>query len=512
MLILFRAALIASFFLTAGCLATVNSTVRSFAPVGLTDDTPVLAQINKQYKAPLFSIGADFDRHRNQSAGLGLISHAELEAYMNEQLDRLKTASGIAGLPGRAYLFADTSFGARASADGNIYIPISVVLDLESTDELTALLAHELAHTIRGHSSSEFFVTAQKKALKASSFFAGMRQSDTGIVRSSDMKTVEHVMASLVVADGFINPGWTRLQEEEADKLGMDLLVASGRNPEAMFVLLEKMERWEENNRQQQDERNALMEKALGSLTPVKNETGVDSLVNSYINQGATKLGAYLDGFNKNHDSAATRYETLLAYTDRHYIDLPSPAMETLRWNATGRGNYSKAIHRSLQRTGEASDALAQGDLRKAEQLMKSAVTPETNNQNFVRQTFFELRAAQGKSDSMSQNLQIGLDGAYPSLFLHVQNTQLKLRKGDGSSAEDAAQLLEVFDSYGRPGEYYNQILPLVRSGGMQSQAIMMLAECQIKYAGDGISCGEDSKEKARENDYSYEGLMKSFL
>lgn len=509
---IFRAVLISSFLLTAGCLATVNSTVRSFAPVGLTDDTPVLAQINKQYRPPMFSIGADFDRHRNQSSGLGLVSHSQLEDYINEELERLKTSSGVEGLPGRAYLFADTSFGARASADGNIYVPISVVLDLESTDELSALLAHELAHTIRGHSSSELFVTAQKKALLMSSMFADIRKSDAGVIRSSDMKTFEHVMGSLMVADGFINPGWTRLQEEEADKLGMDLLIASGRNPDAMFALLEKMERWEEANRQQQDDRDALMEKALGSLIQVEGKTEVDNIVNGYLTQGATKLGAYLDGFNKDHETATTRYETLLAYTDRHYVDTAAPAMETQRWNAIGRGHYSRTLQRSLELTDEARMALAQGNTQHAERLIKRAVTAETSTQNFVRQTFFELREAQGKSDSMKQNLKIGLDGIYPSLFLHIQAMQLKLHNGEEVNSADAVQLLAVFDAFGRPGEYYNQVLPVLTRAGMEGQATLMLAECTIKYAGDGISCGEESAEKAQANDFSYGNFMKSLM
>lgn len=507
-----RASLIASFLLSAGCLGTVGSTVKSFVPVGLDPDTPIIAQVDKQYRAPLFAIGSELDRQRNQSTGLGLVSQAELEGYINEQLNRLKAASAIADLPGRAYLFADTSFGARASADGNIYIPYAVILDLESTDEVAALLAHELAHTIRGHSSTDVFVMVQKKALSASALFANMRKTDAGGMRDSDLKTLQNTMASLLVADGFINPGWTRLQEEEADKLGIDIMIAAGYNPDAMFSLLDKVEHWEELNSQKQHDRNAFIENALGSVRLTQDNTALGNTLNSYFNQGASKVGAYVDSLNKDHDSAVSRYDSLLAYTDLHYADVATPALQTQQWNRVARSSSSKAMLQALERTGEARDAMARGDLRSSERLIKSAVTGQTNDQNFVRQTFFELRAAQSKPDGMSQNLQIGLAGEYPSLLLHVENTRLKQQPDDKLNQADAQQLLTTFDAYGRPADYYNRVVPLLDSAGMSGQVLALLTECMTKYAGEGISCSVVSAEQSQQNDLSYKALMNSLL
>jgi|GEM_PF-3483344 len=512
MLMLLRASLIASFLLIAGCLGAVSSTVKSFVPVGLDPNTPIISQIDKQYRAPLFAVGPELDRQRNQSTGLGLVSQAELETYLNDQLDRLKIASGIEGLPGRVYLFADTSFGARASADGNIYIPYAVILDLESTDEVAALLAHELAHTIRGHSSTDLFVMVQKKALSASALFASLRKTDAGGMRDSDLQALQNTMVSLLVADGFINPGWTRLQEEEADKLGLDIMIAAGYNSDAMFALLDKVGHWEELNSQKQHERNAIIENALGSVRLTQDDTALGNALNSYFNQGATKVGAYVDSLNKNHDSAVSRYDSVLAYTDLHYGNVAAPALQTEQWDRIARGSSTKAMLQALERTGEARDAMARGDLRNGERLIKSAVSTQTNNQNFVRQTFFELRAAQSKHDSMKQNLEIGLAGEYPSFLLHVENIRLKQEPDDKVSQADAQQLLTTFDAYGRPADYYNRVVPLLDSAGLSGQVLALLTECMTKYAGEGISCSVVSAEQSQKNDLSYKALMNSLL
>ncbi len=508
-----RVSLMSCFFLVTGCLGSASNTVKSFIPTKFNTDTPIIAQIDKQYKAPLFAVGAEFDRQYNQSSGLGLISHAELENYINDQLKQLKSASGFAAVPGRAYLLADTSFGARASADGNIYIPYTVILDLESTDELAALLAHELAHTIRGHTNADLFVAVQKKALSATALVAGLRKNDVGGMRESDLKALQNTLGSLMLTDGFLNPGWTRMQESEADKLGLDIMIAAGYNPDGMFALLNKVAHWEEKNQQQQHERNAFVEKALGSIKLTKNQTALDQALNSYFNQGATKLGSFVDSFNKDHDSAEARYDSVLTYTDMHYANAAAPALQTQRWNTVARGSSTKAMLQALQHADKARMAIAQGDLRSGEQFISKAVTKQTNNQNFVRQTFYELRAAQNKKPGMSDNLRIGMTGQYPSFFLHIQNIKLKEQGSAKLNAAAATNLVKTFDTYGRPAEYYNDVLTLLSNSELKSQVLVMQAECMTKYAGEGISCSVgEGKGGGEKNDYSYKGLMKSFL
>lgn len=490
--------------LLMGCFGGATQSVRNMLPGQLASDQPILGQLGKTYSPGMLAVGHDQDRYRNQSLGLGLVSHPEAERYINQQLDRLKQASGIVGLPGQAYLFADTVFGAKASPDGNIYIPYVVLRDIDSTDELAALLAHELAHTIRNHNSSDLFVQAQKKAVMAAGLLANAKKSDAGVLRDSDTKLIENVLATFMVSDGFLNPGWTRRQELEADKLGMDLLVAAGYNGEAMFTLLDKMAAWEERSKTEQSQRNALLDQLLKVNAPALAGTPFGDKIDSFLDQSAIGLGAMVNRLSRDHDSAEKRYESLLSYVDLHYPDAPAPALDVKGWNAISKSQKAESIWRSLTQVVQAREALFRGNLANAEKLMKSAAGRHTDNQNFLRQSFYELRAAQKQKPAMAQNLALGMKGAYPSFMMHVEQARLS-----GESTPAAAKaLLSTFDQYGRPPTYYQDVIAMAESSNLTIDVLALTTECTAKYFGDGIACG--GERGAEGTDLSYGSLLKS--
>lgn len=494
----------AAAILLMGCVGGATQSVRNFIPGQLSADQPILAQVNKSYSAGMLAVGPDADRYRNQSLGLGLVSHPEAERYINQQLDRLKQASGIAGLPGQAYLFADTAFGGRASPDGNIYIPYVMLQDIGSTDELAALLAHELAHTIRNHNSSDLFIQVQKKAVMGAALLANVKQGDGAVMRNSDAKLIENTFTALMVSDGFINPGWTRRQELEADKLGMDLLIAAGYNGDAMFTLLDKMALWEERNRTAQSERNALIDQLFMVNDPELQKNPTGELLGGLLDKSAISVGSLVNRLNQNHDGAEKRYDSLLTYVDTHHSGAPSPALEVKNWQAVSKTRKAEQIWQGLAQVVEARDAMSRGSLAESEKSMRSAINPHTTDQNFVRQTFYELRAAQGQKSSMQQNLALGLNGTYPSLTLHVE--QARLAGADNPAT--ARKLLTAFDQYGRPPTFYQHVITMAEASELSSDALVLKAECTARYMGEGIACGD--QQAAAKNDLSYGRLLQS--
>ncbi|MBR9856602.1 MAG: M48 family metalloprotease [Gammaproteobacteria bacterium] len=494
---LLTSALVVITMLLSGCSSSV-------LPSRLNADKTLLSQTGEQYSSGLLGIGEEQDRYRNQSLGLGLISHPAAETYINEQLEKLKQASGISDLPGRAYLFADTALGARASADGNIYIPYAMLKDLETTDELAALLAHELAHTIRNHNSSDVFVKFQKKAVVAAALFANFKSNDTGVIRSEDERRIENAFTALMVSDGFINPGWTRRQEEEADKLGLDLMIAAGYNSEAMFTLLDKLTSWEEMNKQRQSSDNELVKNALASVNLNAESIPFGETVSGVLEKSAGKMDSLLSRFNKDHDSAEDRYNMLLDYADKHYPDVSSPVQERRHWQKISKSRQTDNIWRGLQHIVDARESMARGELASGELSIRGAVNVHTRHQNFVRQSYYELRSAQGKTSSMEQNLQLGLKGEYPSLMMHVEKTRLLTDKGDSNNQRQVLSLLDIFDGYGRPPSYYHKVIALAEGAGLSAKVTTLLADCFARYAGEGISCTDESKEKEENTDLSY--------
>lgn len=504
--------LLSSLIALSGCLQNSPSMLKTVTNTKLNTNQPVIEQINSQHKKSIFAVGLEADRKRNQSSGLGLIKHDELENYLNEQLKKLKKDSGFTSVPGNVYLFADTVFGARTSADGNIYIPYAVIMDLSSSDEVAALLAHELAHTIRGHFSSDIFVKAQKKGLAATAVVANFRKNEAGVIRSNDKKNIHKVMASLVISDGFINPGWTRIQELEADKLGLDIMIKAGYNPDGMFVLLEKMAIWDDKNKLIQQQQNASLEAKLGAIKVTNDTSVIGTTINSYLSQGASKFGAMIDRLNKSHDSADTRHNHLLEYSDKHYGHLTASTLETKRWSQIAKSSQTKQIWNALENSIAAQQAMSDKNYSKANQLLKNTRS-NTNNQNFLHQTLYELDSLQNKNQSLQTHVNNGLRGHYPSLRLHIEKAKINSGNAEKTPTSVAQSLISTFDNYGRPADYYGDILALLSKSDMKPQVLALTAECIAKYAGEGINCDTGNlEESAKNNDFSYENLFKSLL
>jgi|SRR5690554_3833877 len=469
--------------LLAGCVGSATQSVKSFIPGQLSADQPVLAQLDKTYSARAGAIGAQQDRYHNQSVGLGLVSHPEAERYINQQLEKLKQASGIQGLPGQAYLFADTAYGTRNSADGNIYIPYVMLRDIDSTDELAALLARELAHTVRNHNNSDLFGQLQKKGMMAAEMFSSFKGSDGQ--RRPEQERMEDILNAISIADGFINPGWSGRQDQEADRLGMDLLIAAGYNSNAMLTLLGKMDGWEVHNKQELSLRTSGIEQMLMANGIALADLPFADSINSLFDHSVSQLGTMFSKLNLDQGSAEKRQEGLRTYLGAHYAAARSPALETRNWRRVSRTQKSERITQSLKQVVQARDAAAQGDLGNAEKLLRAAVNPHTNHQNFLRQSFHELRAAQGNRQGMQQNIALAMRGEYPSLQVHVGQAQLT---GESNPAS-ARRLISTFDQYGKPPAYYLPVVTMAEKSQLSAEALRLQAECAAKHFGQGVAC-----------------------
>src|SRR5690606_7655930 len=133
-------------------------------------------------------------------------------------------------------------------------------------------------------------------------------------------------------------------QELEADKLGVDLLVAAGYNSDAMFTLLDKMAIWEERNRTAQGERNALIDQLFMVNDPELEKTRVGELLGGFLDQSAVSVGSFVNKLSQNHDAAEKRYDNLLTYVDAHYAGAPTPTVEVKSWQAISKTQKTERI------------------------------------------------------------------------------------------------------------------------------------------------------------------------
>lgn len=67
-------------------------------------------------------------------------------------------------------------------------------------------------------------------------------------------------------------------------------------------------------------------------------------------------------------------------------------------------------------------------------------------------------------------------------------------------------QLISTFDQYGRPLNFYQQVITMADASELSADALALFAECTARYLGEGVSCGD--REAAAKSDLSYDSLM----
>ena len=61
--------------------------------------------------------------------------------------------------------------------------------------------------------------------------------------------------------------------------------------------------------------------------------------------------------------------------------------------------------------------------------------------------------------------------------------------------SKNVDELISVFEDYGRPPQYYKELVTFDKQLDFKEKAVALEIECMAKYAGDGISCSNKQSE-----------------
>jgi beta-barrel assembly-enhancing protease len=132
----------------------------------------------------------------------------------------------------------DEQLNAFAASGGFILVNKGLLKAARNEDELAAVLAHEVAHTVRGHALGSI-----KKARMAG-VYKEMLDSTVQLDEAqlgSLTKAFEGAMDDMI--DSMVVKGYSRDTEFEADKIGLKIMVDAGYDPNAFITLLENVEK-----------------------------------------------------------------------------------------------------------------------------------------------------------------------------------------------------------------------------------------------------------------------------
>jgi predicted Zn-dependent protease len=132
----------------------------------------------------------------------------------------------------------DDTVNAFAASGGFILVNKGLIKLAKSEDELAAVLAHEIAHTVRGHA-----IGSIKKARMAGVYkemldsTVQLDEQQLGTLTKAFEGAMDDMINSMVVK------GYSRDTEFEADKVGIKILADAGYDPQAFIRLLQALEK-----------------------------------------------------------------------------------------------------------------------------------------------------------------------------------------------------------------------------------------------------------------------------
>jgi predicted Zn-dependent protease len=179
-------------------------------------------------------IGREF--HDKLAAGNYLLRNPKINAYINKLGNKVLAKSEKAPFDFHFYVIKSAAVNAFATPGGYIYLNRGLINLVENEAELAGVIAHEIAH-VNGRHIAQIVEKATKinvatiAAMLAAAFIGG---DLSGAAMGFSLATATTLTLK-----------YSREHEEEADRLGLETLVAAGYNPEAMPDFMKLMKRYE---------------------------------------------------------------------------------------------------------------------------------------------------------------------------------------------------------------------------------------------------------------------------
>ena len=179
------------------------------------------------------------------------LSDAQIQAYVSQYVRKLdsenivlpetspyvkrvrKMTSGITsvnGIPLNFKVYKTNEVNAFACADGSVRI-YSGLLDAMTDEEALGVVGHEIGHVALKHSKKQFQQALLTSALRDAVVSTG---GTVAVLTSSQLGDL---------GEALMSAGFSRKQESAADDYGYDFLKKAGKNPWAMAMAFEELQR-----------------------------------------------------------------------------------------------------------------------------------------------------------------------------------------------------------------------------------------------------------------------------
>lgn len=208
-----------------------------FSPYALSDGLPNLGDISQAVLTPVQERQIGQQSMMQIRAGKQFLDDAEINDYLNQLGLRLVENSTEPSLGFEFFTLNDYSVNAFAMPGGFIGVNSGLLLTVQSESELASVLSHEIAHVTQRH-------LARMIAGQQADSLASMAAIAIAILAARRNPEASQAVMIGTQAQGIQRLlNFTRTHEQEADRIGLDILQKSGFNTHAMPEFLGKLQK-----------------------------------------------------------------------------------------------------------------------------------------------------------------------------------------------------------------------------------------------------------------------------
>ena len=334
------------------------------------DELPNLGDASGQVISPKQDkeLGAYFMRQIRQ-AGM-VLDDEEATSYLEALGHKLAIHSENPGFGFTFFLVDDASINAFAGPGGYIGANAGLFLAAESESELAGVMAHEIAHITQRHLARAFQAQERMSLPTTAAILAAIL-----IGATTDPSAGAAAMTAASAAGIQHQINFTRANEKEADRVGIQTLADAGFDPYGMPMFFERLQKNSKLYGTRPPEFlsthpvtiNRISEATARAETypKVKEYTNLDFLllqaklrVNNFDNPKQVLADVRRYEGKSGGKSAVEQYEFALLLSKNEQHSEALPIMQKLQRNDPDRITYRLALARILRASGQEREAL----------------------------------------------------------------------------------------------------------------------------------------------------------
>lgn len=179
-------------------------------------------------------LGAAF--FRSLHSRINISQDAEVQQYIDAIGHQLVTNSDLPANPFHFFVVLDNQINAFAGPGGYIGINSGLLLLTESESELASVMAHEIAHVTQRHLYRAFEAASRLSIPTAAATLAAI------LIGTQSPALGQAALIAIQAGSVQFQIDFTRDNEKEADRVGMQTLAKSKYNPRSMPIFFERLQ------------------------------------------------------------------------------------------------------------------------------------------------------------------------------------------------------------------------------------------------------------------------------